>query len=407
MSTTNEESSPNLGPELLQTIWIFEAISILIVMLRVVSKARIRKFALDDVLVILALCTSSAGSAILTIGIKHGYGQQVWDINPENVSKVILYDYLSQALGLAGGAISRVSFIVLIISILGTRKAYRIVLWVLVGAQIIINSLFILVIFLQCPGYTSAIWNVTGEGKCWDLRVQTYYGYFQSSFNSVTDFYLAAYSTYISWNLKLKLGIKCGLIGLLSLGIFAMIASIIKTFQIHVLASIDSDPTVATADLERWLYIETYLVIITGSVPCIRSLISTKKSDSGNTDTITRVYSTTTAQSYGLSMRSGIQPSITRSHDGGSISNKLSGSEVHIIEDAACREITDFDNWEQSCRPLSCDRGPNGSSHMLMHDTRCLSTIQTIFQLPLANFDYELALKTASNLRRSRATIEP
>lgn len=52
-----------------------------------------------------------------------------------------------------------------------------------------------------------------------------------------------------------------------------MIASIIKTTQARVLAYPDNDPTVATIRMDRWLYIETALVITTASIPCIRSLI--------------------------------------------------------------------------------------------------------------------------------------
>lgn len=56
-----------------------------------------------------------------------------------------------------------------------------------------------------------------------------------------------------------------------------MTASIIKTVQTHILAKVDHDPTTATVNLERWLYIETYLVIITASIPCIRSLTRSMK----------------------------------------------------------------------------------------------------------------------------------
>lgn len=52
-----------------------------------------------------------------------------------------------------------------------------------------------------------------------------------------------------------------------------MIASIIKTVQSRVLATSDSEPTTATVHYDRWLYIETYLVMITASIPCIRSLL--------------------------------------------------------------------------------------------------------------------------------------
>ena len=59
MVTSNETSIVNLGPGLLRDVWIFAAISIVIVILRAASKARMRKFALDDVLVIFALVSST------------------------------------------------------------------------------------------------------------------------------------------------------------------------------------------------------------------------------------------------------------------------------------------------------------------------------------------------------------
>lgn len=52
-----------------------------------------------------------------------------------------------------------------------------------------------------------------------------------------------------------------------------MIASIIKVAQTRVFAHPDDDPTVATVSYDRWLFIEAYLVIITASIPCIRSLL--------------------------------------------------------------------------------------------------------------------------------------
>jgi hypothetical protein len=127
----------------------------------------------------LAQCSALVGSAILTVGIKYGYGRQTWNIDPDNVSTVIMYDYLSQTFGTAGSAIGRISFIVFVITLLGARRAHRIMLWILIGAQIIVNAFFILIIFIQCPGHESAIWSATGSGKCWSLNVQTYYGYFE------------------------------------------------------------------------------------------------------------------------------------------------------------------------------------------------------------------------------------
>jgi hypothetical protein len=52
-----------------------------------------------------------------------------------------------------------------------------------------------------------------------------------------------------------------------------MVASVIKVVQTRIFAHPDDDPTVATVSYDRWLFIEAYLVIITASIPCVRSLL--------------------------------------------------------------------------------------------------------------------------------------
>lgn len=119
------------------------------------------------------------GSTILTVAIQLGLGQEVSDIATANVPRVIIHDYLAQTFGIAGGTLGRVSFIVFIIGLLVQQTSHRIVLWVCVGLQLVVNSMLIVIIFVQCPGHQSAIWRHSDKAKCWDLHVQAYYGYFQ------------------------------------------------------------------------------------------------------------------------------------------------------------------------------------------------------------------------------------
>jgi hypothetical protein len=79
-----------------------------------------------------------------------------------------------------------------------------------------------------------------------------------------------------------------------------MIASIIKTVQTHVLAISDSEPTTATIHYDRWIYIETYLVIITASIPCIRSLLrpmNSRKISSRDTHELSSRYAVSSTRS--------------------------------------------------------------------------------------------------------------
>lgn len=116
---------------------------------------------------------------MITRATQLGFGREVSSIDSQNVANVILHDYLAQTFGLAGGALGRISFIVFIIGLLVQRLSQRVILWVLVGLQVLINSLFIIILFIQCPDHESAIWSHSGKAKCWNVHVQAYYGYFQ------------------------------------------------------------------------------------------------------------------------------------------------------------------------------------------------------------------------------------
>lgn len=135
-----------------------------------------------------------------------------------------------------------------------------------------------------------------------------------------------------------------------------MVASIIKTVQIRVLVSVDSDPTVATVDLERWLYIETYLVIITTSIPCLRSLIRIKGRKPRDTYEGTQRSGLARSGNLGISMRSGQQETISgRNRE----SLKKSCSEEHIVRDTTDIEIGEMSDWKNdhgsvSCEPVTC-----------------------------------------------------
>lgn len=285
MALSRRNSTYDSGPQLLRDVWALTAVAIVILILRITAKLRIGKFGTDDLLMTFALFLALVGSSLITQAIKKGFGQPASDDDAQ-VSNIIMYDYLSQTFCLAAGTVGRVSFIVFIVGLLVQRLSERIILWVLAALQVIVNGMVIIIMFVQCPGHASAIWDHSGKSKCWDLRVQEYYGYFQGAFNATTDLYLAVFSTYIFWSLNLKLRVKLGLVALLGMGIFAMAAAIIKTVQTHVLGTSDTDPTIATVNYDRWLYIETYLVIITASIPCIRSLfrsMGSRKISSGNT----------------------------------------------------------------------------------------------------------------------------
>jgi hypothetical protein len=51
-----------------------------------------------------------------------------------------------------------------------------------------------------------------------------------------------------------------------------MLASLVKTIYLPEIAHFE-DPTFTPVNLARWGFVETYVVIITASIPCLRSLV--------------------------------------------------------------------------------------------------------------------------------------
>lgn len=115
---------------------------------------------------------------MITAGVKYGLGRHTSDISKSDASTVIEYDYLAQTFGIAASCTGRLAFAIYIVGILGVQGIHRIVLWALMSAQLATNIMSILIMFLQCPGHGSAIWNWPQGGGCWNPRVQAYYGYF-------------------------------------------------------------------------------------------------------------------------------------------------------------------------------------------------------------------------------------
>jgi hypothetical protein len=63
-----------------------------------------------------------------------------------------------------------------------------------------------------------------------------------------------------------------------------MVSSIVKTIDLAEIVSAD-DPTIDQVELLRWGYIESALVIITSSIPCLRSLVVSMKNNYSSRET--------------------------------------------------------------------------------------------------------------------------
>ncbi|KAJ6035865.1 hypothetical protein N7540_000144 [Penicillium herquei] len=76
---------------------------------------------------------------------------------------------------------------------------------------------------------------------------------------------------------KKKISLSC----LMGLGIFAMIASIVKTVELRAITS-QADLTYAMANLAIWWTLEAYFVLIATSIPTLKPIVSRSGQHSKN-----------------------------------------------------------------------------------------------------------------------------
>jgi hypothetical protein len=131
-------------------------------------------------------------------------------------------------------------------------------------------------LIFNCGTHVDANWNfglrVTGEAKCFTDRTFTNIGIFNSSINIATDVLFAVLPIPVVWRLQANIRTKLTLCFVLSLGIFACIASIVKTVK-QATALADPD-WVFHDEFFMWNNIEFCIGILAASLPSLRPLFS-------------------------------------------------------------------------------------------------------------------------------------
>ncbi|KAL4893192.1 hypothetical protein BDV59DRAFT_202156 [Aspergillus ambiguus] len=318
-------TSPSTGPALERGMWAAVAIATVILILRVIAKIKIHHFRVDDVLMIVAWAMTVSSTALLTLSVKNGFGSDLLSLPEENLQPVLKYIAIQVLLVTLSTGLARSSFALYLLGILGGKKVFRIVLWVALLLQLAANIVSAVLPLSICRD-ARVLWNAHIKTTCGDDVAVVRFSYFSSSLNSATDLFLAVFPTVVFWNLNLRLRIKISLMVLLSLGILAMVASIIKTTKLDQVPSVTNLGASGAVELIRWGYAENLIIIITSSVPCIRPLLISS----------VRKISSAATRSYELSKHKG--PS------------KNSTTQTHVQEQDTSNNRDDCDSIEQILR---------------------------------------------------------
>lgn len=269
-----DKNIPNQAPALLAVIWSLGGLSTIVMVLRLYTRMRIvARVAWDDYLMVVSWVCNMLFSSFLTVSAHFGLGKHIFDLDPYHAKTAMHWDFLAQNWGVMTPMFGRISFAVTLLNLVGTSKLKKNLLWAAIVTQVLAGVSTVILIYVQCGTKIAALWDpaVRAHANCWSPDVQTFYGFFQSSVNSVTDLFLTIMPTWILWNVQMKIRFKVALAILLGLSIVAMVASIVKTYELKTLG-LRNDFTWNTPIFFIWVVVELNVVIIAASVPSLKPL---------------------------------------------------------------------------------------------------------------------------------------
>ncbi|KAL2856460.1 hypothetical protein BJY01DRAFT_242797 [Aspergillus pseudoustus] len=253
--------------------WPLCSICIVLVSLRIWVRTRlIPSFGWDDASITLALLCGIINSILITISAHHGTGRHASALTESQVLQSTKFNWLSQGFHVMSTNWGKVSVGLFLLRIIHKAKRHAPVMYGGLAFMTVVNAVCVYTIYGQCTP-TARLWDSSIEGKCWDPVVQRDYAFFQGSISAFSDLVLAVYPLFTISRLQMALRLKIGLGILLSLGIIAMTAAIIKTINLSCLSARADYPWV-TVDLVVWIAIEQYLIIIAACIPTLTPLVN-------------------------------------------------------------------------------------------------------------------------------------
>ena len=160
----------------------------------------------------------------ITQAYHHGLGRHLYYLTEAQLSEAFRFGFFSLAWGFLSPMAGRISFCIFMFWVAGTDpRMKRWPVYCFMVLQVIVNVVAVLVAYLQCGTHLSILWTPELLNEmphyCLDPGVQTYYGYFQGSFNTLTDLFLTVLPALVVWHTKMSMRAKLALASLLCLSV--------------------------------------------------------------------------------------------------------------------------------------------------------------------------------------------
>ncbi|KAL2151051.1 hypothetical protein VTH82DRAFT_6149 [Thermothelomyces myriococcoides] len=285
MSTTGPASGPGSATAIdparaaesntgmiLGVLTVFHAIALIFVGLRIYARAVIIKtFGKDDVFIVLSALCAIGGWSVFIYQAGHGLGKHEDTISPEDK---ILFAHAGfwQSVISANWALGflkiSIGFNLLRLS---SGTWYRRCLWATIIFVCCYTFMGMMTFLLYCKPMKGA-WDRSVKSKCYSISLFVAFALINTSFNIVTDVLFATFPVPVIWKLKMRRKLKLYLVGILSLGYFAVVMGIVKAIY-QIAFSRQADKTFRQS-IQFWGFLQLQLGIIAACATSLKPIFS-------------------------------------------------------------------------------------------------------------------------------------
>ncbi|KAF2280230.1 uncharacterized protein EI97DRAFT_455140 [Westerdykella ornata] len=267
-----DPSDPGRGSMIMAISWVLTSLCIGFIALRMYVRARItHSTGSDDWLMVLAGILQVAFQACITVGYTHGLGKRDQNLTINQLIEILKWMWISSTPAILTSTVARVSIAVLLMRLFGMHRWLRYFLISFTTLQTICGILIILFVWLQVDP-VEGLWNPTIPARRWDPDIQRITAIVGQSLFTFSDLAYVLFPVMIIWRLNMPTHQKLGLITLLGLSIFTMMASVMKTVTSQSNA-LDPEAQYKASVSVLWSAVEQGLVISLGCVPPLRVLM--------------------------------------------------------------------------------------------------------------------------------------
>ncbi|KAK0656990.1 hypothetical protein B0T16DRAFT_400662 [Cercophora newfieldiana] len=261
----------NDGPRILGATLAITILALITYLTRMyVRLVMVRNVGLDDYFMSFAMWLCVAGEGVIWGSIVNGAGRHLGDIPPNQISKGLKLNFISQPIFLIAICVTKLAVGATLLRIASTKFYRHLIIGIMAFMAFYTIGCFFTIV-LQCTDIR-ALWDATIPQNCWSQPTLKGLSYTNVALNIITDLLLALVIPIpMLWNLNVNRRTRFSLIFALSLGAFACAAAFIK-IPFLVNYGKTGDWLWDSRDISIWTVTECNTGIIAGSLPALRPI---------------------------------------------------------------------------------------------------------------------------------------